>query len=81
MLFDWLHVKGDVCLLTKAFFQFTLNGRGTLMDSVQWQLSVHPHMGLNGYTVAYAACSQVVRLTHIGKRMDNLFYLLFGFGR
>ena len=58
-----------------------LNGGSTFVNGIQWQLSVHPHMSLNGYSAANATGAQVVRLLNIGKRLDDLFYLLLGFSR
>jgi hypothetical protein len=68
-----------VSLDTKALLQFVLNGGSTFVDSIQRKLAVHTDMSLYGYVIANATSTQVVRLLDIGKRLDNLFYLLFCF--
>ena len=66
---------------TEMLFQFTLNGGGALVNNVERQVSVHPHVCLNGDAIANAARSQIVRLLHIMERLDDLNDFAFRFFR
>lgn len=56
-LFDWFHVKGDMCLTPKPFFQLSLDGCGTFMHHKQGQMTIHSNMRLNGNATADASSS------------------------
>ena len=64
-LFHWLNMQCDECVGAEMLFQFMFNLKGSGVDSVEGERTVHPEVHLDGITVTYAACAQVVRVVYV----------------
>lgn len=63
---------------SKALLQTMFDSRRLIMDLVKRQVAVHTAVNLNSNAITYAACAQVMRLDHVGKRLDDVCDLLLG---
>jgi hypothetical protein len=55
-------MDGNQGFRPETLFQLAFNSRCLFMCYVQRKVSVHPDMGLDGYSVANAACTEMVGL-------------------
>ncbi len=71
----------DVCTVAKLTLQTVFDSRSSMMRFFQRDFSVHTDMHLDGITVAYPACTQVMRSGNSRKRKNFLLDFVLYLGR
>ena len=62
-------------VLAETLFQTVFDVGGAVVGLVEGNAAVHAYVRFYGNAVANLACTQVVRLAHIGTGVQYLFYL------